>query len=74
VRRCIVVTATTSSVGAESAHIFTQLPHNVTAACGIHCLACQDEFLMDNPLNVKENDEHALDFALRRSWLFFFSP
>jgi hypothetical protein len=27
-------------------------------------LACQDEFLANNPLDVKENDEQALDFAL----------
>jgi hypothetical protein len=27
-------------------------------------LACQDEIFVNNPLHVKENDEHALDFAL----------
>jgi hypothetical protein len=27
-------------------------------------LVCQDEFFVNNPLDVKENDEHALDFAL----------
>jgi hypothetical protein len=30
--------------------------------CRIDCLAYQDEIL-NNPLDVKENDEHALDFA-----------
>jgi hypothetical protein len=30
-------------------------------------LACQDEFFVNNPLDVKENDEHALDFALHLS-------
>jgi hypothetical protein len=28
-------------------------------------LACQDEFVVKNPLDVKENDEYALDFALQ---------
>jgi hypothetical protein len=27
-------------------------------------LACQDEFFLNNPLDVKENDEHALDFSI----------
>jgi hypothetical protein len=27
-------------------------------------MACQDEFFVNNPLDVKENDDHALDFAL----------
>jgi hypothetical protein len=26
-------------------------------------LACQDEFFVNNPLDVKENDEHALQFS-----------
>jgi hypothetical protein len=29
--------------------------------------ACQDEFFVNKPLVVKENDEHALDFVLRLS-------
>jgi hypothetical protein len=33
-------------------------------------LACQDEFFVNNPLDVKENDEHAVDFALQLSHLF----
>jgi hypothetical protein len=32
--------------------------------CGIDCMACQDEFFVKNPANVKEDDEHALDFSL----------
>jgi hypothetical protein len=28
------------------------------------CLACQNELFVNNPLDVNENDEHALDFAL----------
>jgi hypothetical protein len=33
-------------------------------------MACQDEVFVNNPLDVKENDEHALDFAFRLSHLF----
>jgi hypothetical protein len=36
----------------------------VTGVCGIGCLACQDQFFVNNPLDVKENDEHAHEFAL----------
>jgi hypothetical protein len=41
--------------------------------CGIGCLAYQDELFVSNPFDIKENDEHALDFALHlsrpfRSW------
>jgi hypothetical protein len=32
-------------------------------------LACQDKLFLNNCLDVKENDEHALDFALRLSHL-----
>jgi hypothetical protein len=65
--------ATVSSLSPKfekSSHIFTQSPQNFTIVCGIDCLACQDEFLLNNPLDVKENDEHALDFALHLSRLF----
>jgi hypothetical protein len=27
-------------------------------------LACQDKFFINNPFDVKENDDHALDFDL----------
>jgi hypothetical protein len=37
---------------------------------GIDCLASQDEFFVNNIFDVKENDEHALDFALNMSRLF----
>jgi hypothetical protein len=33
-------------------------------------LACQDEFFVNSQLDVKENDEHALCFALDLSRLF----
>jgi hypothetical protein len=31
---------------------------------GINRLVCQDEFFVNNPLDMKENDEHAHEFAL----------
>jgi hypothetical protein len=33
-------------------------------------LACQDESFVNNPLNVKGNDEHTHDFSLSLSRLF----
>jgi hypothetical protein len=36
---------------------------NMTVACRTDCLACQDEFFMDNLFDVKEIDENVLDFA-----------
>jgi hypothetical protein len=45
-------------------------PTGVTVVCGIDCLAFQDEFFVNNPSDVKENDYHALYFALRLSCLF----
>jgi hypothetical protein len=33
-------------------------------------LACQEEFFVNNPLDIKENDEHALDFGLGEFGLF----
>jgi hypothetical protein len=47
-----------------------QWQYNITVVCGIDSLACQDEFFVNNLLGVKENDEHALDFALHMSCLF----
>jgi hypothetical protein len=37
-----------------------------TVACGIDCLTSQDELFVNSPLDVKENDEHALHFPLGR--------
>jgi hypothetical protein len=42
----------------------------VIVVCRIDCLACQDEYLVNNPLDVKENYKHALDFYLGLSYLF----
>jgi hypothetical protein len=49
---------------AKYSHIFTKAPQNITLVCRIDCLACQDEFFANNPLDVKENDEHAPDMPL----------
>jgi hypothetical protein len=54
--------------GAKSSHVFTQLlKKNLTVVCGTDCMACQGEFFVNNPLNVRDNEEHALDFALHLS-------
>jgi hypothetical protein len=48
---------------------FTQLPWNI-AVCRIGYFAYQAEFFVNSPLDVKENVEHSLDFALHLSHLF----
>jgi hypothetical protein len=70
--RCRDATASSlsSNFGVKSSHIFTQTPSNDTVVCGINCLACQDEFLVKNPLDIKENDEHSLDLEFQLSRLF----
>jgi hypothetical protein len=40
--------------GDKSSHIFMQSPQNVTVVCGIDCLAYQDEFFMNIPLEVRK--------------------
>jgi hypothetical protein len=35
-----------------------------------YCLASHNELFVNNPFNVKENDEHTLDFAFHLSCLF----
>jgi hypothetical protein len=76
VRRCVVVmqlpVLLSPKFGAKSSHIFMQSPLNFTVICRIDCLTFQDEPLQNNPLDVKENDEHALDFALHLSRLLSF--
>jgi hypothetical protein len=49
-----------------------QSPQNITVVFGSDCLASQDEFFVNDPLDFKENDRHALDFALHLVCLFFF--
>jgi hypothetical protein len=55
--------ATASSFAAKVRDEFFAHVHavavNVTVICEIDCLACQDEFFVINPLDAKENDEHA---------------
>jgi hypothetical protein len=51
--------------GMKSSHIFMHaVTVKVTGVCGIDCLACQDQFFVNSPLDIKENDEHAHDVAL----------
>jgi hypothetical protein len=38
--------------------------------CRIDCLACQDEFFVKNLLDVKDNYDHTLEFALQLSRFF----
>jgi len=57
--------------GATSLHVFTQSPQNVVVEHGIHSLACWNKFFVHNPLDVKENDDHALDIAFHLSGLFW---
>jgi hypothetical protein len=74
VRRCVVVMKQpvflSPKFAAKSSHNFTQSPLNVTVVCGIECLVFQDVFFVNNPLDEKESDEHALDFALHLSRTF----
>jgi hypothetical protein len=72
--RCREATATSffgQNSGAKSSHIFKQSPLSVTAEYIIDCFTCQEEFIMNNPIDVKVDDEHALDFAL---YLFSICP
>jgi hypothetical protein len=63
-----------SKFGAKSPNIFMLSPYNVTVVCGIYCLPCQDEIFLNNPLDVKEHDEHALGFAFPSVWCTCFIP
>jgi hypothetical protein len=58
--------------GAKSSNLFTQSPQKSHQHAEFDCLACQDEMFVNNPLDVKESYEHALDFALHLSRLFRF--
>jgi hypothetical protein len=64
--RCHVATATSfvAEVRGEAFARFHAVAVNRQVVCGINCLACQGEFFVNTPLDVKENDELALDFAL----------
>jgi hypothetical protein len=70
--RCCDSTASSffAKIQVEIVAHFQAVAVKVTVVCRIDCLACQDELFVNNPLDVKENDEQALDFAL--TWLTFF--
>jgi hypothetical protein len=56
---------------ATSLHVLMQSPQNIPVEPRIRSLACWDKFLVHNPLDVKESDDHALDFAFHLSGLFW---
>jgi hypothetical protein len=53
--------------GEVFAHFQAVAVKRLQVVCGTDCLACQAELFVNNPLNAKENNEHALDFALQLS-------
>ena len=57
--------------GATSSHIFTRSPQNIAVEPGIHSLACWVKFFVQNPLDIKESDHHALDIVFHMSGLFW---
>ena len=57
-------------LGAMSLHFFMQSPQNYAVKPGIHSSACWDKFFGHNHLDVKESDDHALEFAFHLSGLF----
>jgi hypothetical protein len=70
--RCHDATASSSIAkvrGEVFAH-FHAATIKVAVVCTIGCLAYQDKLFVNNPLDVKENYEHALDFALCEFHLF----
>ena len=58
-------------LGAMSSHFFPQSPQNFAVEPGIHSSACWDRFFVQNPLYVKESDDHALEIAFHLSGLFW---
>jgi hypothetical protein len=73
VRQCVVIqlpVLLSPNFGAKSLHIFTQTSSIITLLRQIDFFTCQDELFMSNPLDIKENDEHALEFELHLSHLF----
>jgi hypothetical protein len=70
--RCRDATASSfvAKVRGEVFAHFHEVAVKVTVVCGIDCLACQDEFFVNNPFEVKENNEHSLDFVFHLYRLF----
>jgi hypothetical protein len=44
--------------------VFAQF-HAVTVVCGMDCLTCQNEYFVNNPLDVKEIDSLVIIFHWR---------
>jgi hypothetical protein len=67
VRWCIVVMQqpvfSAKIRGKVFSHFYT-VTVKCHSICGIGCLACEDEFYVNIPVNAKENDEHVLEFVL----------
>jgi hypothetical protein len=56
-------TATTSLIAKVRGEVFAHVHAvavEITLECGLDCLACQDKFFVNNPLDVKGSDERAL--------------
>jgi hypothetical protein len=76
VRRCVIVmqqpVLLSPKFGAKSSHVSrSRRKTSQRIRNGVFGLpACQDEFFVNSPLDLKENYEHALDFALHLFRLF----
>jgi hypothetical protein len=71
VRRCVVMMEqpVLLSPSGQSLCTFSRTCRKTsTVVCGIDRLACE-EFFVNSPLDVDENDEHALDFVFHLSHL-----
>jgi hypothetical protein len=70
-RWCVVVmqepVLLSPKFGVKSSTIFIQSPKNVTVVCKIDCLACQEEFFVNNP---PDDYLYVLDFILHPPHLF----
>jgi hypothetical protein len=65
VRRYVVVMQQSDLLSPKFGAVFA----HVTVVCRIDCMACQEDFFVNYPLDAKEHDEHALDFVLHPSHL-----
>jgi hypothetical protein len=67
VRRCIAMiqqpVLLSPKFGAKSSHSLTQSSLDVTVICGLEYFSCQDKLFVNNPLDMKDNDEHTLEFV-----------
>jgi hypothetical protein len=72
VGRCVVMMQQPILLPSKSSNISRSHRKKITVVCRIDSLVCQDEFFVNNPLDVKENDEHALGFVIHLSRLHAF--